>query len=308
MLTVSNYHYIRPDFTAKYPSIFGVTPAQFEAQLKLLKQQADFIHPNDLLDHPQEVLTDKQRYFFITFDDGLKEQFNHALPILDALNIPAIFFVNSVNFEHQKVTTVHKIHLLRSVLDAQTLLDATNRFSEVQLTADECTHAQSVYRYDDATAAALKYLLNFKMSFLAQEKFVDAYFKEHFNESEIHADLYMSAQQIQVLAQKGFLGSHTHQHYPIGLLPEAEMKFELLHSKTYLEKLTQTDIKMVSYPYGTAEACTDLTAKLAQEVGYEFGFTTHRGSNHIKQNALLLNRYDCNDLPGGKSYNPENFH
>ena len=30
MLTVCNYHYIRQDFSFKYPSIFGVTPDEFD--------------------------------------------------------------------------------------------------------------------------------------------------------------------------------------------------------------------------------------------------------------------------------------
>ena len=33
MLAGINFHYIRTNFKQKYPSIFGVTPAQFEAQL-----------------------------------------------------------------------------------------------------------------------------------------------------------------------------------------------------------------------------------------------------------------------------------
>ncbi|MNU11927.1 hypothetical protein D3C72_2601650 [compost metagenome] len=56
---------------------------------------------------------------------------------------------------------------------------------------------------------------------------------------------------------------------------------------------------MVSYPYGTDEACTNEVAQLAKNVGYKLGFTTKRGVNIGLENYLLLNRFDCNDLPGG---------
>lgn len=307
MLIVSNYHYVRPDFTALFPSIFGVTPTEFEQQLKLLQNVSEFIHPRDLLAHSDAVLSSKDRYSLITFDDGLREQFDFALPVLDAQQIPAVFFVNSLNFETEKVTTVHKIHLLRSVMSSSAILAAIAAFPELKLTESEVLHAQKIYRYDDPTSAAVKYLLNFRMSFLEQEKFVDPFFQEHFNESEVHDLLYMNKNQLQHLAHQGFLGSHTHHHYPIGMLSEADMEFELKHAKEYLENITQSVVELVSYPYGTAEACTPVTADLARKVGYKLGFTTHRGTNTTQQDLLLLHRYDCNDMPGGKSYDPQIF-
>jgi hypothetical protein len=78
--------------------------------------------------------------------------------------------------------------------------------------------------------------------------------------------------------------------------------FELEHSKQYFEKITDSKIEMVAYPYGSPEACTNKVASIAAEVGYKLGFTTTRGCNTIENNLLLLNRFDCNDLPGGKNY------
>lgn len=302
MLTVSNYHYIRPHFEAKYPSIFGITPAVFENQLKVLKNEGDFIHPKDLVADFHSIVSSKANYHFITFDDGLKEQWDYALPILDSLNIPAIFFANSINFDEEKVTTVHKIHLLRSILAPHFIVEKLSESDSNALSSEEKTRAQTIYRYDDSESAALKYLLNFKMSFKEQEVFIDDLFQSHYDEKSVLESLYMSKENLKQLAQNGYLGSHTHHHYPIGLLPKEAMEFELEHSKNYLETLTQTKIEMVSYPYGSPEACTEEVATLAKNCGYQLGFTTQRGSNVGTENRLLLNRFDCNDLPGGKSY------
>lgn len=91
MLIVSNYHYVRDNFDSIYPSIVGITPNEFRKQLVLLKNQGDFINPNYLVENLKEVLESKYNYFLITFDDGLKEQFKNALPIMDELNVPALF-------------------------------------------------------------------------------------------------------------------------------------------------------------------------------------------------------------------------
>jgi len=113
MLTVSNYHYIRGDFSTPYPSIFGMTPDNFSKQLLLLQNQGDFIEPNILVENSKEIIASKDNCFLITFDDGLKEQFDCALPILDELNIPAMFFINSINHIEKKVSLAHQIHLVR---------------------------------------------------------------------------------------------------------------------------------------------------------------------------------------------------
>lgn len=303
MLIISNYHYIRENYNSKYPSIFGVTPFQFQNQLQLLQSKGDFISANDLLTNSDAILRSKDTFHFITFDDGLKEQFDFALPILDQLNVPAVLFANSRNFQEKKVSTVHKTHLLRSILSPKEFVSKINHHNDLNTISDaDIEKAQSIYIYDDKETAALKYLLNFKMDFKIQETIISTIFENYFNEDEVLNELYMSEKQLIQLSKMSFLGSHTHNHFPIGLLEEHEMRFELQNSKQYLETLTQSKIELVAYPYGSPEACSDEVARIAKEVGYKYGFTTTRGANTHTNNHLLLNRFDCNDLPGGKNY------
>lgn len=302
MLKVSNYHYIRKQFNSKYPSIFGVTPEGFKRQLLQFKNQGEFVHPTQFLDDFENILKTKENIFLITFDDGLKEQFDLALPILDELNIPALFFVNSINFEEKRVSTVHKIHLLRSIIPSKIFLSELQELDDFGLKKDEIVRANAIYKYDDAEGASLKYFLNFKLTYVQQEKFINKFFDLHFEENSILNSLYMNKKNLKELAERGFLGSHSHSHYPLGLLRDNELHFELNNSKTYLEQLTNSATDFISYPYGTPEACTDKVAKMAKSLGYKIGFTTTRGINTLEENYLLLNRYDCNDLIGGKNY------
>jgi peptidoglycan/xylan/chitin deacetylase (PgdA/CDA1 family) len=302
MLTVSNYHYIRENYNTNYPSIFGVTPDVFRKQLLLLKDKGDFVNSINLVSNTNSILNSKENYYFITFDDGLKEQFDYALPILEELDIPAVFFVNSRNFQEKKVSTVHKIHLLRSVISPLDFLKNISRFTEINFSEQDKMKAKSIYIYDDNESAVLKYILNFKMDFSKQESIIKSIFDVFFDESAVLEELYMSESQIMDLSKKSFLGSHTHNHYPIGLLDDKGIKYELENSKLYFENLTNSKIETVAYPYGTPEACTDEVARIAKEVGYKLGFTTTRGNNSINNDYLLLNRFDCNDLIGGKNY------
>jgi peptidoglycan/xylan/chitin deacetylase (PgdA/CDA1 family) len=302
MLTVSNYHYIRKDFSTPYPSIFGVTPNGFKEQLKFFINEGDLITPSQFLLNFRELVSSKENFFLITFDDGLKEQFDLALPILDDLDLQAVFFANSMNSEENRVSTVHKIHLLRSVLSSQKLLDILRQHQIDGLNKKELSVAKANYRFDDALSAELKYLLNFKISFDKQESLVQSIFENFFSESEILESLYMSKSQLQHLAKINCLGSHTHTHHPLGLLSRDKLIYELEHSKNYFEQISGGPIQMIAYPYGTSEACTNLVAESAKKVGYLYGFTTKKGIVDASQNKLLLNRFDCNDLIGGKNF------
>ena len=59
---------------------------------------------------------------------------------------------------------------------------------------------------------------------------------------------------------------------------------------------------MLHILFGTKEAATEAVGELAKQVGYKLGFTTNPKVNNGGNNLLLLNRFDCNDLNGGKNF------
>jgi peptidoglycan/xylan/chitin deacetylase (PgdA/CDA1 family) len=302
MLTICNYHYIRENFNAKFPSIFGITPKDFRKQLLLLKNEGTFIQSNFLVENLKEVLESKDNHFLITFDDGLKEQFENALPVLDELNIPAIFFINSINHIEKKVSLAHQIHLVRSVISSKVLFENLQKETGKKLNQQEIQQAHQFYRFDSPQSAELKYFLNVLLDFATQEKFINAIFTQYFDEKEVLENLYMNTDEIQQLIKREYIGSHTHSHLPLGIYDEQTILYELETTKKYLENLGGVPIDCVAYPYGTKEAITEEVVNLAKQVGYKLGFTTKQGVNNSIDDLLLLNRFDCNDLIGGKNY------
>ena len=102
MLIAINFHYIRKSFECKYTSIFGKTPEKFRSQLLRLKSIFDFVSQNQIIECINNNNFSKHSAV-ITFDDGLKEQYINALPMLDDLSIPAIFYINTSNISEKKI-------------------------------------------------------------------------------------------------------------------------------------------------------------------------------------------------------------
>jgi peptidoglycan/xylan/chitin deacetylase (PgdA/CDA1 family) len=304
MLTVGNYHYIREDFSAPFPSIFGLTPEQFKNQLEKLSSFMDFVNPNDFLIDPEKFILSNKNYGLITFDDGLKEQMDLAFPILTELGIPALFFVNTVNFQEKRVSTIHKNHLVRSMISSNELWESiVDEFGSDCVSESEKRFAAEHYNFDDELTACLKYFMSYKLSLDDFNGFIETAFLKYFKENDILNQLYMTKNQLEYLANIGLLGSHTHSHSPLGRLPEKSIIYELENSKNYLETLTSSAIDFVSYPYGDTDSTQDPVSQIAKKSGFKIGFTTKRAINTDESNLLLLSRFDCNDLPLGKNNN-----
>ena len=299
MLAVANFHYIRKDFNSQYPSIFGLTPQQFENQLKALSKHGKFISQAELLE--AEKFSSEDNLLLITFDDGLKEQYELAKPILDRMGIPFLCFVNTSNFSEGKVSLVHKIHLLRSRIPPLELEEKISKLHSVLLNDEEKNKAHIHYNYDPAEVARLKYLLNFKIDMSDLKQIVDPLFDENFDEYRLAKDLYMEMKQLQNLWNGGSLGSHGHNHDPLGLIEMGDVEKDLKNTQDFFISNFGERARTFSYPYGAYEACKGLSQAL-QNSGVKIAFTMERAINRdIWTNPLLVARYDCNDLPGGKA-------
>ncbi|AVR43825.1 hypothetical protein C7S20_00245 [Christiangramia fulva] len=297
MLAVANFHYIRKSFETEYPSIFGVTPDRFRKQLQKLAKYGQFVSQKDIL----KGISEDKKAILITFDDGLKEQFELAKPILDEMKIPFICFVNTSNFSEKKVSLVHQIHLLRSRISPVELRKEIEKKWTIKLSDEEKNKAIIHYNYDEEEVARLKYLLNFRLGFEELRKIISPLFKDHFDKAEMANELYMGEEQLAELWGEGSLGSHGHYHDPLGMLPAEKVKKELEKSQEFFISRFGGRAKAFSYPYGSFEACKNLSIPLAK-TGYEMAFSMERAINkNPAENPFLLGRYDCNDLPGGKA-------
>jgi hypothetical protein len=200
------------------------------------------------------------------------------------------------------VYDVHKIHLIRSEISDSDILSSV--FGEFG-TLDEQTRekAQRFYRFDNCDAALVKYYLNIHLSKQESTQFVNKLFLEVYDEALVHKKLYMSSEEIKQIANLQMLGSHCHSHLALGKLSDNESAFELERSRDILTKIAGYDITMVSYPYGNGAAVDDKLFANTERIGYKYGFTTIQGINKLGYNAFCLNRFDCNDAPGGKNFN-----
>lgn len=306
-LVVVNFHYVRPRFDSEHGGIHGCTPAMLESQLRELGRMGEFVGLEEVRAAATGGGSLPARALLVTFDDGLREQWEHALPVLDRLGVPAAFFVNTAPILERRVLTVHRLHLLRERVAPAMLAEllavaALEAGIRMDAPVDEASAARQ-YRYDAPEVARLKFLLNVAMPPSERDALVDRCFHRAVaaDDAALAESLYMDVGQLRELAGRGWLGSHGHAHLALGRVRRSEARADLARARALLERWTGVAPAAVSYPYGSDAACGGREAPmLAAATGHEIGFTMQRAVNAGFVDRWSIARFDSNDAPGGR--------
>ncbi|MFM2152929.1 MAG: hypothetical protein RL199_1364 [Pseudomonadota bacterium] len=291
------YHYVRPP-DAGLSGIVPLTPAAFRHQLELLTRHFDVVDPDTL---PDGRPTSRPKAV-ITFDDGTRDQYDFAFPILREMGLPAVIACISGPRLLGMVPTVHLVHLLLSKLGARGL------WAEVEagggIPADfPYEKSRSVYHYEsDADRAHVKYLMNFVLGPLEAQRLA----------SEVHAraigpveqlarDWYVTDEQIREMSGAGIrFAVHAQRHLPLFGPLERFYEDELKPCESWLEGLTgkRPDSYAAAFGGNSTEGLTvDALAALMRSKGYRQIYTTRPGLN--LGDRFFVERVDCNKLPTG---------
>jgi peptidoglycan/xylan/chitin deacetylase (PgdA/CDA1 family) len=306
-----NYHYIG-DEDEYSRGIHPVSVKRFRAQLQEIGKHFDFVGHKDINDALDGNSRLPENSCVVTFDDGVRSQYELALPVLREMGIPAIFFINGLPYLELRALFVHKIHWLRAHLSGDKFLneiaqyfliftgkefslDLFNQMSDEQL--------RKIYPYDDIGEAKLKALLNKSSLDLGlREKMINSIFKSFVGDENDFCDkFYLTKSQVIDLYKNSSLGWHGYAHKPIALLNDKEMNVELHNANRVISHITEdpeASVNTISFPHTMPVSFK--IAELAKDAGMKFGFTMEKAFNSTLLHPLLFARFDANDIPLGK--------
>jgi peptidoglycan/xylan/chitin deacetylase (PgdA/CDA1 family) len=288
-LLVLCYHDLREpgDFT----SWLRVETTQIKEHLDALSGLGRFVGPNDL--DRLEDLPGRGLHLLLTFDDGYLNNLKLGAAILEAANIPALFFVSTHHlvageaFWFDRIVTrvqstrVKRLNLSPFGLREYTFhpADGARRWEDIQRLLTD------VKRLGNPAEPRVARIL----------EFMD---QEYGSAAEVDDQRLrpLTSQELRQLANRRqmFFGSHGHRHELMPLLNDQDLVASVTQSKQILEHLVGQSIADIAYPNGDEDQRVRAACK---EAGYHRGFTTApqyvpRGVDQMRIPRLSVGGYD----------------
>ncbi|MDT8383054.1 MAG: polysaccharide deacetylase family protein [Gammaproteobacteria bacterium] len=250
---------------------------RFEQQMKWVKR---FYNVLDLEDAVKRLVDDNlpSRALCITFDDGYRDNFQNAAPILEKHGLTATFFIATGFLNGGIMWNDVVIESLRRT--SKTRLDLTDYglgFINIPDQRNECLNE---------ILKAIKYL-----SFDARERLVE----------ELPTilgvpkpdGLMMKDEEVRILHQKGMgIGAHTVHHPILSKIDAPQARQEIENGKDYLENITGDKIRLFAYPNG--KPGQDYHAEhieMMKEIGFDAAVSTAWGTASQQSDIYQLPRF-----------------
>lgn len=267
----------------------------FESQMRFLKKNFNVISIDELKDHITQKKTFTPGSCLVTFDDGWKDNFINAYPILKKYKIPAAIFLTTEyigtgkRFWQERLNHMLKILHYRCKSDIKLNKKTLNKYRESELRKIIISDGRDLEEKISSFVAKQK---QYKEDII--EELIDALTsfleKEGYKITQVND--FMSWDEIRIMSNGGVdFGSHGKSHRILtqnqSIAPE-----EILESKEIIEKKLEKEINSFSYPNGSY---TQEIVKLVKKSGYCITFGTKSGFVTSKDDPFTLKRINIHE-------------
>lgn len=265
-LVIFTFHDVT-DSPSEFSSQFDLNtkPAIFEMQIQFIKKHFKVIGPRDL-----EHLNFSESTALITFDDGFKNYFDYALPILEKYNCPSIIFLNmgailgEVFYSSQIRFLVDKDEQFKEMSIKNYKLK--HGVKEIPLHVDHCIHLDPVIVAD--------YVKTKKYNMPNQ---MDTY-----STPLATVDTLRKFEKHPLV----FYGNHLWNHYNVLTLSKESLTD---HYQKNAQALSDYEnyVNFFAYPFGQPTICfNDQSNQFILGLGANKVFTAYSGINHGASKVL----------------------
>ena len=263
-----------------------VSAAEFESHLEYLEKNHRVLSLSETTNYFQEGKTLPPNAAVITIDDGYKDAYEIAFPLLKKFEMPATVYAIT-DFLDEKCwlwTDLMRFCMLNTKADAVKIGFGENDFVAANLT-DEKQRFETASRLN----SRLKKLLNQQKEAKIKEIAEDLQVKIPKLPTKDFAPINWS-QAREMDAENVRIESHTVTHPILTNISEKELDFEMQTSKKRLEEVLERRVEHFCYPNGSFN---ENVRKAAENAGYKSATTTEYGFNNLQTNRFLLKRIDA---------------
>lgn len=250
----------------------------FEKQMRYLSKNYDPVSLEQITQHIQYGAFLPRRPIAVTFDDGYRDNYENAYPILRKYNIPATIFLTVGYIDTDKIPFWDRSYYVLSNIKKKRIVSL--------LAPDNIRYEAPL---EESTVRKITRILN---RFSAEER--DHILDELTSEIDVDVDrhnnrrLMLSWEEIREMSNNGIsFGGHTLTHPPLTRISKGQAEKEIRLCKTIIQEQTKKPVKTFAYPVGDFDTHI---AEMVRDAGYSIAVSTVDGYSDLKTNRYRLRR------------------
>ncbi|MFT4800542.1 MAG: peptidoglycan/xylan/chitin deacetylase (PgdA/CDA1 family) [Flavobacteriaceae bacterium] len=229
----------------------------FEKQILFLKKHFTFLYPAEFFEgHAENGLN-----ILITFDDGYKDNYDLAFPVLKMYQAKSIFFVVSSIIGTSDFLLHDKIRYL-------------------------IQNGYIAEKYNEIPTDLYRGKQNY------DENVID-FINDKFEKNTPSKRIMMNSDEILSISNANFyIGNHTDTHRGLSFLKLEEQCDEIYKCESFLNsKIERHSLKTIAYPNGLFN---EDTVAILKKSNIDYGFTISPGFNNMETDSYKLKRIGLN--------------
>jgi peptidoglycan/xylan/chitin deacetylase (PgdA/CDA1 family) len=258
------YHRISPD----QDNLFftePVSPQSFEKQLEDLSRTYELLSLDKLACYIQQRKTLPKKALVITMDDGYKDNYLYAYPILKKYHAPATIFLATGHIGTERLFWYNKVqYIIHATCLVEADVDGLGKFRlqsrENKLKASSIV-VERLKRMPEREKNSL-------VDRLANALGVNI-------PDDLGREFVLSWDEVKEMSSDGIaFGAHTVSHPILTNLPLEQAKWEIAQSKKDIEERLRQPVTAFAYPNGGHRDFNTQIANLVKESGFLCAVTT----------------------------------
>jgi peptidoglycan/xylan/chitin deacetylase (PgdA/CDA1 family) len=219
----------------------------------------------------------------ITFDDGFKDNYFNAFPILKKYNIPATIFLLTGSIKKNTAPWFIKVRYIFSKTKKTAyniVLNGTELILPLHTTQQKFV----------ASTKMINYLQ--KLASKEQILFIDKLFEDLRVTDFCEIDnLMLNWDEIKQMSKYGIsFGAHTENHGALSELPLHIVEEEISNSKLAIEKEIEAPVTSFAYPFGKKKFYNKKHFQILEKYKFKCAVTSEPGVNSHNSNLFRLSR------------------
>jgi peptidoglycan/xylan/chitin deacetylase (PgdA/CDA1 family) len=273
--------------TEGVPLFSRLQPRVFEMQMRYLRKHYRIVSLGQLC-HELREADPVEPTLAITFDDGYRDLYIHAFPVLKKYEIPATIYLIGQCVETGEVPWYDRIFLALKSAPGPSLDAKMDSLRTFELSSPEAR-----------VQAAWNIVCYLRTIPDIHRRAWCAAFEGRFQlpQKELEGRM-LDWDQVRAMYRGGvFFGAHTMTHPSVSRLDVDELEEELGRSRRILEERLGVPVTDFSYPFGKPSDRSLAAEEFLTGCGYRSAVTTAEGANLPSAHPLRLRRLQIQDDP-----------